>query len=194
MANIEAVKAAKLINLIQKIPNFQDMWLRHGNDGLLLIGKNPLDAEFYFDFSSENFVPLENRPQLQPEHKKVAAPPEIINGRATGRNSIVLNGVERNYQSQKQLLRGTILYFASLDENFLERLSQEKPRSRRLVARKKSMLFDNVSLTNNCSEELLHGWWWNTNNSKQQAEKWIRLMARISGHDWADNIQINWNL
>ncbi|MDD9909010.1 MAG: hypothetical protein OXR62_04885 [Ahrensia sp.] len=192
MAQLNVIKADRLNEILQSTSGYPNLWCSLDKAGQFLIGANPAKPDMKIDFGRERVVSGSPKHTPNGSVSVIVAPPETDTGRTTGAHWIRLNGEQHNFKSQRQLLRHTVLYFAARDEAFLERLSLEKTPSRRLVARNKYDLFKNKKLTDKHSEPLTNGWWLNTNNSGDQCKSWIRVIARISGHSWADKIELSW--
>jgi hypothetical protein len=175
------VSADALITALQGLGKPTEVFVSISNGATLLAGDNPARPAFAFDFISETFASETGKAAPTPWVQAIAAPePTLLHGRTTGVYSVDIKGSRRSFGSMKQLLKETILQLSQGDETFLQRLSNEKSRTRRIVARRPEELFSKPHLVKAHAEELIPGWWLNTNNSAEQVKKWIFVAARIA--------------
>jgi len=64
-----------------------------------------------------------------------------------------------------------------------------KSRTRRIVARDPSHLFDKQHLSEDHSERLIDGWWYGTNNSASQTRAWLQRACSCAGLKWGDDFK-----
>jgi len=69
-----------------------------------------------------------------------------------------------------------------------------KSRTRRIVARDPSHLFDKQHLSEDHSERLIDGWWYGTNNSASQTRAWLQRACSCAGLKWATTSKRVWLL
>ena len=89
------------------------------------------------------------------------------------------------------MLKTGLLLLEASRPGMLEKLSREKSRVRRIVARDPKNLFENPKLFKDQHfEELAPGWWLGTNNSLQQVKVWLRRACECANLIWAEDFKI----
>jgi len=174
----------------------------------IVSGTNPLAPEWEYDLVREQFVPIahsqtpgqrghlaglsEQRPVIDASELALPAALSFENSRATGTFDVILREQRYRYHNLKQALGGTVVNLSD-DPSFLDRLSTEGSRSRRLIARSPHALFDNAKMSRNAKKyaaNLENGWWLNTNNSEAQVKFWFNVIARVANLSWNRDFRI----
>ena len=183
-------------------------------DGKILSGSNPLEPEWEYDLAQERFVPAsgagngddrmatgagDGEPSAVASRAvigfaELALPASLAgrNSRATGRFPVTIRGQTYLYQNLKQALGATLLLLSE-ESGFLERLSKEQTRSRRLIAHRPEDLFDSPAMRKKAlryAANLENGWWMNTNNSESQVRMWLNIIARTANLSWNREIRL----
>ncbi|HEX8232357.1 MAG TPA: hypothetical protein VF559_03290 [Caulobacteraceae bacterium] len=150
------------------------VWL--SGSGEVLFGRFPSPTA-RLDFGNERLerVAVSSKPSpITP-----ATPDE--GGRKTGDFAISVRGQSYGYPNLRQLLAGALRLLEDMSPGTLERLENHKPRSKRVVARKKDALYDNPKLVEKFSIELKPGWYMSTNNSAAEVKRYLELAASHAG-------------
>lgn len=171
------VQLKRLANaLVSVSTRFEHAWLDDAEG--LVVGVFPT-PEMRFDFAIEALVPV--RPGSVPEKriisllgqaKRVVRKYEIETGEA-----IYTVG-----SATQMLIEGLNI----IEEKFpgtLEKLSDDKKRTKRPVARNREDLYD-VPHPHNHSAELKSGYFVATNNKDHEARGFLRSAAEIAGLEW----------
>jgi hypothetical protein len=87
-------------------------------------------------------------------------------------------------RSLKELLSRSFTAVEKKVPGTLDKLSNVRARSRRIVAREPSKLFDKEHLAKKYAERLLPGWWYGTNNSEEQVRVWLKRACELAGLKW----------
>jgi len=111
--------------------------------------------------------------------------------RSSGTYWFEFKGQRTEFGSLKDLLSGGLRALEEARPGTLEKLSQIKPRSKRVVARDSKQLFDKEHLAEQFSERLADGWWYGTNNSKFETEAWLARACACSGLTWGMDFKTN---
>ena len=176
MAQIVSIdRLIQALSAENRAPISPAVWLEEGR---LVIGRYPT-ADSVFDFATETFV----------GGTSVAAPPTNpavefplpSGGRRTGSYIFGLRGQVYPFSNLKQLLKGVLLILDAEDPTMLERLSDHKPRSKRVVARKPELLYDDQDMPAKFADPLKPGWFYATNNSAVEVRRYVALAAELSG-------------
>lgn len=101
-------------------------------------------------------------------------------GRRTGNFSIVLEGEVVPAKSQRDLLLVGLTAIERMRPGSLEKLSCERGRTKRPVARMRELLYGDARLAKHAAR-IEGGWWVATNNSFPEVEKFIRRAAFHAG-------------
>lgn len=104
----------------------------------------------------------------------------IAGGRRTGRFALVLEGTLYPARSQKELLVVALRRIERERPGTMERLSADKGRTKRPVARSREQLYRDAHLARH-AERIDADWWAATNNSFPEVEKVIRRAAFHAG-------------
>ncbi len=102
-------------------------------------------------------------------------------GRRTGHYSVSIDGARHDATSQKSLLLVALAAIERARPGTLEKLSQEKGRTKRIVARNRDNLHANPILGRKFGVRLNDEWWLTTNNSFAETQRFIRRAAWHAG-------------
>lgn len=151
----------------------------------LLAGRFPV-GDFEYDFSAEEFAPLGTLapPPVEPRNL------DRVIGRKTGNLSFRLLDSVTRYESWKALLIGGLRQLETARPGALDALESYHPRSKRAVARRPELLYDNRQQVEKFSAELMPGWYVATNNSRPEVLKYLRKAAEGVGLEWGRDIDV----
>jgi len=155
------------------------------DDGRFVIGDYP-NVTSTFDFGAERFV------RSGPPRKE--APPEQnpFVGRYTGSVFLTILGTKHRFISRKALLVGALRLIEAARSGTLKNLAKYKPRTKRVVAQKPELLYENSALAEKFSMELMPGWFVATNNSTAEIDRYIRKAAELACLAWDRDISVDW--
>jgi hypothetical protein len=151
----------------------------------LLAGRFPA-ADFEFDFSAEAFAPIGT----------LALPPVVprsldrVIGRKTSDLTFRLLGRETPYESWKALLIGGLRQIEEARPGALDALAAYHPRSKRAVARRPELLYENRKEVSKFSTPLMPGWFVATNNSRDEVLKYLRKAGEGVGLAWGRDLDV----
>lgn len=183
MASLTFIQARKLVDLIQSATKAEDMYVRVVSSNRLALGKDPMGPTIVIDLSKEAIIPFGE----QTSPAVVESLPRASRERATRRSGnywFELQGKRSEFNSLGELLAEALRSLEIASHGTLEKLSSIKPKSKRIVARDKRMLFSAKHLCDKFSEKLIPGWWYGTNNSKDETNAWLRRACDCAGFKW----------
>lgn len=175
------ISASKLTDLIQRANKDGRM---HACivDGRLALGTDPTNPSVAIDLSVEAIVPF--RRDLP------AMPPSTIRAsRKSGDYWVELRGQRQEFGSLRDLLAGSLRAIEQIAPGSLEKLSQIKPRSKRIVAHDRTLLFDSPDLAEKYSVRLMNGYWFGTNNSTDETRTWLQRACNCAGLEWGSDFR-----
>lgn len=112
--------------------------------------------------------------------------------RRTGSYEFVLQGIRHKENSLRDAYKACLLELASLDSNFLDRLSLVETRSRRIVARDPKDLFKNSpELASKFSAPLKGEWWFDINLSQLQVEQRLKLACKEANISYGIDLKLD---
>ena len=155
------------------------------DDGRFVIGDYP-NVTSTFDFGVERFV--RSRPTIKEAPKKQT--PFV--GRYTGSVFLTILGDKHRFISRKALLVGALRMIEAARPGTLKELAKYKPRTKRIVAHKPELLYENSALAERYSMELMPGWSVATNNSTAEIDRYIRKAAELACLAWDRDISVDW--
>jgi hypothetical protein len=198
MASLSFISASKLVEFLTTLDVKKDMHLRVLSSNRLALGVDPLQPTHVIDLSKERVCPF-NAAELAKvvDHhaasSAVEAQQTFLNSSKMTRRSgdywFEIKGHRVECASLKQLLSETLCILEQKWPGTLEKLSQIKARSRRIVAHDPKYLFDREHLTKRYSERLIPGWWFGTNNSAEQTNAWLERACSCAGLKWGDDLK-----
>jgi hypothetical protein len=183
MASLAFIQARKLVDLIQSATTSGDMYVRVLSTNRLALGKDPMSPTVAIDLSKEAIVPISEKaaPTV------VEPSPKVARDRATRRSGdywFELHGKRSDFSSLREILSEALRSLELASPGALEKLSLIKPRSKRIVARDKRMLFEKAAQSEKYAEQLMSGWWYGTNNSAPETNAWLRRACDCAGFKW----------
>lgn len=172
-------------------------WVEKGS---LVLGERWGEARFAVDFTAEALQPVHGdgtvglaaEPQaergrdVRPSASEPAATPRWVDpgpvpgGRRTGHFALILEDQLIPARSQRELLRLALQAMERARPGTLDKLSAEKGRTKRPVARRRELLYEDAKLSR-YAEFIEGGWWMATNNSFSEVEKFIRRAGFHAG-------------
>lgn len=197
MAHISFIRASKLVDLVKEADARHEMHVRLIGANRLALGVDPLRPTHIIDLSNERvgpydssdsagipevpFSPFTVEPQQKSDNVKIM--------RRSGDYWFEINGSREECMSLKELLSGGLRALEQARPGTLEKLSNIKLRTRRIVARDRNELFDRAHLTKEYSEKLTDGWWFGTNNSANETNAWLRRACSCAGLKWGEKFK-----
>ena len=122
---------------------------------------------------------------------RIPAPPSTRPVRNMGNHGFVLLGEETQAPSLKEAYMACLRKLAELDENFLERLAQERTRSRKIIAlRPEQLYFRNPHLAKDFAQRLTGPWWVDLNLSRAQVEQRLSVACGVAGLSFERDLQL----
>ena len=113
-------------------------------------------------------------------------------GRRTGTYAYELLGERVEEGSLRDAYVGILRKFAEREPMFLERLSQQQTKSRRIVARdEKGLYLKTPKLSRKHARYLTNGWWVDLNLSRSQCEQRLRVVCEIVGLEFGRDLVLN---
>lgn len=163
----------------------------------LALGVDPLNPTIVIDLSKEAIRPLHtdqisNVPKPQePVSTRSTVHEQSQSSRAqrtTGKHFICINDKMINCRSLKELLAEGLKSLEQHRPGTLDKLSKISPRSKYIVARDPSRLFQNIESVEKFAARLTSEWWYGTNNSADETKNWLRRSAELAGLVWDRDI------
>ena len=71
----------------------------------------------------------------------------------------------------------------------LDKLTQIRPRSKRIVSRDRKLLFVNEKMAEDFGEPLGNGWFFGTNNNRQETGAWLERACKCAGLVWGKDFK-----
>jgi hypothetical protein len=196
MASVSYIGAAKLAALLQKADAGAGLVVSVISVSRLALGKDPLHPTVAIDFSREAIAPYEptkaktNR-IADDARTQVEALTASKKPRRSGSYWFQLLGTRMEFGSLRDLLRTSLLEIEKARPGSLEKLSHIRPRSKRIVAHDKKLLFADEAMSNEFGEQLGNGWWYGTNNSAQETRAWLERACSCAGVSWGTDFKTN---
>jgi len=193
MASLAFIQSSALIDLVKSADPKGNMQVRVLTATQLAIGADPLNPTSIIDFSKEAVRPFkliagkEPEPPVEGGHARTAQKAS----RQTGRYLLDFKGITTECRSLKEMLAQGLMALEAHQRGVLQKLSAIKPRTKRIVAREPSQLFDQTELSDKYAEQLMAGWWYGTNNSADETRTWLQRGAEIAGLEWGKDISIS---
>jgi hypothetical protein len=182
------ISASKLVELVRSANKDGGMYVVVKDNGLAL-GHDPVNPTISIDLSKEIIGPYNGSRapavvDLQPASTVRAA-------RRAGEYWLEIHGKRLEFGSLRDLLGEGLRSIEAACPGSLEKLSHIKPKSKRIVARDKAMLFDSGELVDKYGEQLMTGWWYGTNNSSQETKTWLERACSCAGLKWGKDFRTN---
>jgi len=133
---------------------------------------------------------------LKPENNEVAGPTDRKARTYTKIRpldySFTFMGSHSSEPTLRDAYKAILLKLAYSDKNFLERLSHEKTRARRIVARiPGDLFFKSPELARNHAEKLTSDWWFDTNLSELQVVQRLRMACKVAGIQFGKDLVLD---
>lgn len=181
MAHLSFITTRKLSELLRRAGDRGELYACVLN-GKLAIGPDPLNPGSYIDLSAEEIRSLHkgiHRPESEATDQR---------SRNTGVYLLEVRGKTTEHGRQRDVLAEGLKAIEELRPGTLAKLSAVKSRTRRIVARDPSELFDKAHLAEKHVSKLMDGWYYGTNNSAQETNRWLREGARLADLQWGKDI------
>jgi hypothetical protein len=198
MASVSYMGAAKLAELLQKADAGAGLVVSVSSASRLALGKDPLHPTITIDFSKESIVPYEpikaktiGNAEATPANIDTEQLAAVRMPRRSGSYWFEVLGTRSEVRSLRDLLRGSLLDIEKTKPGSLEKLSHIRPRSKRIVARDKKLLFASEAMSDEFAEQLGGGWWYGTNNSAQETHAWLQRACVCAGLTWGVDFKTN---
>lgn len=179
MAQLAYMQREKLIELLNHENTKSGSFVRILDDHLLGVGSDPMSPSTIIDFSKEQSFPLKNQGNSNKPGLTIVVAEK--GSRRRGKYWFGTDIVRYECNSLKDLLLRALKKLEEDHPGTLDKLSRIKPRSKRIVARDKTLLFDNRHLVEDYSEKLVGDWWVGTNNSAKETSSWLQRAAKCAG-------------
>jgi hypothetical protein len=176
---IDATKLAKLLAATNAAKNLK-VWiltpdeLAFGVEPPLRMGVIDLIREEVRQNGHTDHVPTPNPPR----------PTATRLSRRTGQYLLEIKGRTIECTSLKEMLAEGLRALEAHKKGTLDKLAAAKSRTRRIVSRDPSTLFDKAHLEEKHAEPLMEGWWYGTNNSALETNRWLRQACALAGLTW----------
>jgi hypothetical protein len=151
----------------------------------LFVGSFP-NATHEFDFSAEVLAPIGTLPAPPVAPRSL----DRVIGRKTGNLTFCLLGSRTPYQSWKALLIGALRQLEDARPGALQALEAYHPRSKRAVARRPELLYENRRQIDQFTAELMPGWYVATNNSRIEVLKYLGKAGEGVGLVWGRDLDV----
>ena len=188
MASVAYIGASKLSDLLNSADPHKSMYVRVLSETQLAVGADPLQPTSVVDFSREKIIPYA-------DVDAVSAPLEVPNvktsklQRRSGDYWLEIRGKRVECVSLKELLAEGLRALEKAKPGMLDMLSLIKVRSRRIVARDASQLFDKPHLAKDYAEKLVNGWYYGTNNSARETSVWLERATELAALSWGGDFK-----
>lgn len=184
MANIAFTETKRLIDLLRPYSN---TFVRVLDDTRLAIGSDPLHPSKVVDLSSERVTPYSRSARSELAQRSPRSPAT----RKTGNYWIEVLGRKVSCDSKKEILINGLKAIEQERPGTLEKLSNVKPRKKRIVACDPNDLFDDLGMRKleDVSQRLDNNWWVGTNNSGEETKAWFRRACKIAKLRYGDDFR-----
>lgn len=190
MANLAYASVPRIIELFRSIPGFAEMVVSVVDKSHLAIGRDPLKPTGIIDLSKEEVLISGEPNALATVGRTDSLGSPYTPGRASGQHWFELLGVRADCGTQKQVLIDGLRAIEGARPGTLEKLTEKKKRTKRIVAEDRRMLFDSQSLRDDIdrfSERLDQRWWVGTNNSAAETASWLRQACECAELRWGED-------
>lgn len=173
MAHLAYVTTNDLTNLIRKASGGANLPIRILSTTELGLGPDPFKPSIIIDLSTESVRTVEDAPPMP------IAPP-VVRSRTTGNYVVSIDGEDCGAGSLWEALRAGLLKIEEMKPGTLEKLSQVKGRTKRIVARDPNDLFEKEESVRQFATSLGNGWYFGRNNSAAETNSWLLRAADIA--------------
>lgn len=198
MANVSFMPTSKLLELLRITDAQSEMFVQVTQEGRLALGIDPLHPTHLIDLSREKIIlsgakfgPVDKLQVTTTPEVRIPISPRKRARRTSGNYWYEMNEQRISCGSLPELLSKGLRELEKFHPGMLDNLSNIKPRSRRIVARNPSDLFDKTHLAKDHAEQLLPGWWYGTNNSARETQTWLKRACSLSGLNWGREFRTN---
>ena len=180
--SITAISATKLVKLlaVTNVGKNLKVWVLTPNE--LAFGIEPPLRMGMIDLISEEVHA--NGDLVSDAHAEAPKPAPPRSSRRTGHYLLEIKGRTIECSSLKEMLAEGLRALEAYKKGTLEKLAAIKFRTRRIVSRDPSRLFDKIHLKEKHAESLMEGWWYGTNNSAVETNRWLRQACALAGLTW----------
>jgi hypothetical protein len=176
---IDATKLAKLLAATNSGKNLK-VWVLTPDE--LAFGIEPPLRMGTIDLISEQVRANGHSEPDAPAEPPRPAPARL--SRRTGQYLLEIKGRTIECSSLKEMLAEGLRALEVHKKGTLDKLAAAKSRTRRIVSRDPSKLFDKTHLEEKHAEPLMEGWWYGTNNSALETNRWLRQACALAGLTW----------
>jgi hypothetical protein len=176
MASVSFISTSKLISLLAAADPQKALHVRVLNATRLSLETDAFQQVSIIDLAEEAVIPGSS-----PIEVPVPAPKA---SRKSGKYHLVAFGDTVKTYSLKDLLSAGLQALEKAKPGTLEKLSNVKKSTKRIVAANPSDLFDTPGLSEPYSRKLVNGWWYGTNNSAQETNAWLKRACEAAGVKW----------
>jgi hypothetical protein len=194
MASLAFISASKLVELLKSSDPERNMFVSVISTNRLALGTDPLQPSSVIDLSREMISEF----AAYPSEQSISSPPkEELNSnfskvtRRSGDYSFEIKGKKTECGSLKELLAEGLIALEKAKPGTLENLTRIRGRSRRIVARDASLLYDKPHLVSDYAERLMNGWFYGTNNSARETNVWLQRAVECAGFKWGSDFSTN---
>jgi hypothetical protein len=193
MAKATYISSGKLQGLLRQGVGLALNYVQIDDEGRLTLGTAPMTASHWIDFETETVLPIGSEVSLPrvAEFSEVSTRRSRL-GRRSGAYWVEVKSKRIECSSLKEGLATALREIEAIRPGTLEALSLIKPRSKRIVSKERSGLFDQPDLSEKYAEPLVNGWWYGTNNSAQETTAWLMRACQIAKFLWNSDIKVSW--
>ncbi len=191
MAMMSFISASKLVELVKSANKGGEMYVRVVSGNRLALGNDPMSPTVSIDLSKETVGPYKKESKAQTVEESQPPANSVRAARRSGEYWIELHGKRLEFGSLRELLGQSLRSIEAERPGTLDKLSHIKPKTKRIVAQDKKMLFDSEELSNKYGEKLMTGWWYGTNNSSQETSTWLERACGCAGLKWGKDFRTN---
>jgi hypothetical protein len=204
MASVSFIRSGKLIGLLSTADPTGQMFVMVKATNRLALGSDPFNPSLTLDLTKEITAPylLESSAAnvnrsgeaLNGEHKDhpPSSAPTLHHvahglGRDTGKCWFRMNGQRTECRSRIELLTSALQAIELMRPGTSEKLSHIKKRTKRIIARNPTELFESQHLVRDYAKQLGNGWWIGTNNSSAETRRWLIHAVECAGLRWGSD-------
>ena len=156
-----------LVKKLEGVSQNDHLWIMSNSQ--IAIGSTPMQPEKIFDLAAEEMRALGTTQSSAPEVQPTSTQPPL----KSSRYRFKIEGKTFECSSLRDLLKKGLQEIEGRHPGMLDELTKVKPRTKRIVARKKGDLFEDQALVEKYAEKLTDGWWFGTNNSTDETRQWL---------------------
>jgi hypothetical protein len=185
--SVTCMSTTKLIELLSREAEQGKAFVQVNAEGNVVLGPDPYQPTAMIDFRDEVVRPL----QQAKAAVRAAPTPVARHPRQSGKYLVDVKGTTTVCHSLHEALAVGLRALEAQRPGSLERLSQVKPRTKRIVAREPSDLFDDQDLVENYARELMPGWWYGANNSAAETRSWLQRGCELAQLTWGKDFTVD---